>query len=149
MQAAIGCAQLEKIDLITEARRRNWATIYEALEGTPGLILPVPQNHSQPSWFGFIISVDEKASFTRNELTSFLENKKIQTRNLFAGNLIKHPAFDEMRRTKEGYRVIGNLQNTDFIMNNSFWIGVYPGMTPDMLSYMTDCIKEFIYQHKK
>jgi CDP-6-deoxy-D-xylo-4-hexulose-3-dehydrase len=149
MQAAIGCAQLEKMDLITEARRRNWATIYEALEGTPDLILPIPQSHSQPSWFGFIISVDENASFTRNELTSFLENKKIQTRNLFAGNLIKHPAFDEMRRTKEGYRVIGNLKNTDFIMNNSFWIGVYPGMRPEMLSYMTDCIKEFVYQRKK
>jgi CDP-6-deoxy-D-xylo-4-hexulose-3-dehydrase len=149
MQAAIGCAQLEKIDRITEARRRNWATIYEALEGTSDLILPIPQSHSQPSWFGFIISVDENASFTRNELTSFLENKKIQTRNLFAGNLIKHPAFDEMRSTKEGYRVIGNLKNTDFIMNNSFWIGVYPGMKPEMLSYMTDCIKEFVYQHKK
>jgi CDP-6-deoxy-D-xylo-4-hexulose-3-dehydrase len=149
MQAAIGCAQLEKIDGITEARRSNWSILYEALEEVPDLILPVPQTNSLPGWFGFIISVDQKASFTRNELTSFLENKKIQTRNLFAGNLIKHPAFDEMRNTGEGYRVVGNLQNTDFIMNNSFWIGVYPGMKPEMLSYMTDCIKEFVYQHKK
>jgi CDP-6-deoxy-D-xylo-4-hexulose-3-dehydrase len=149
MQAAIGCAQLEKIDLITGTRRKNWATLYEALAGTPDLILPVPQSNSQPSWFGFIISVDENAAFTRNELTSFLENKKIQTRNLFAGNLIKHPAFNEMRSTQEGYRITSNLQNTDFIMNNSFWIGVYPGMKPEMLSYMTDCIKEFVYQHKK
>ena len=149
MQAAIGCAQLEKLDMITEIRRKNWSTLYDSLKGTPDLILPVPEDNSQPSWFGFLISVSDDASFTRNELTSYLEQKKIQTRNLFAGNLIKHPAFDEMRKTKKGYRIIGDLKNTDFIMNNSFWIGVYPGMTQEMLIYMTDCIKEFVHQHKK
>lgn len=144
MQAAIGCAQLDKLDNIVEARRRNFKTLREGLEGTPGLILPEPMPNSNPSWFGFLISVKEDAGFTRNELSEYLESKKIQTRNLFAGNLIKHPAFDEMRRTGEGYRVIGDLKGTDFVMTNTFWIGVYPGMTQEMLEFMISSIKEFV-----
>lgn len=144
MQAAIGCAQLDKLDDIVEARRRNFKTLREGLEGTPGLILPEPMPNSNPSWFGFLISVKEDAGFTRNELSEYLESKKIQTRNLFAGNLIKHPAFDEMRRTGEGYRVVGDLKGTDFVMTNTFWIGVYPGMTPEMLEFMISTIKEFV-----
>lgn len=143
MQAAIGCAQLEKLDSIVEARRKNFAYLKEGLEGTRGLILPEAQKNSNPSWFGFLISVKEDTGFTRNDLSQYLESKKIQTRNLFAGNLLKHPAFDEMRRSGEGYRVVGDLKNTDFVMNNTLWIGVYPGMTQEMLEYMITIIKEF------
>lgn len=144
MQAAIGCAQLDKLDGIVKARRRNFETLYEGMKGTPGLVLPEPTSGSNPSWFGFLISVKENAGFTRNELAEYLESKKIQTRNLFAGNLIRHPAFDEMRRTGEGYRIVGDLTNTDFVMNHTFWIGVYPGMTREMLEYMISSIKEFV-----
>ena len=149
MQAAIGCAQLDKLDSIVEARRANFKTLREGLEGTYGLILPEPQKSSNPSWFGFLISVKEDSGFTRNDLSQYLESKKVQTRNLFAGNLLKHPAFDEMRESGEGYRVVGELTGTDFIMNNTLWIGVYPGMTPQMLSYMIATIKEFVTEHKK
>ena len=90
-----------------------------------------------------IVTVSEDAGFTRNELTQYLENKKIQTRTLFAGNIIKHPAFDEMRETGEGYRIVGELPVTDYVMNNTLWIGVFPGMTDSMLDYMIATIKEF------
>lgn len=143
MQAAIGCAQLEKLDKIVAARRKNWARLHEGLKDLSQLILPEAEANSNPSWFGFLIAVKEDAGFTRNELTSFLESRKIQTRNLFAGNLIKHPAFDEMRKSGEGYRVVGELKMTDFVMNNGFWIGVYPGMTSEMLQWMIESIKEF------
>ena len=149
MQAAIGCAQLEKLDYIVEARRRNFARLKEALADIPGLILPEAQRNSNPSWFGFLISVKEDAGFTRNGLVTYLESRKIQTRNLFAGNLLKHPAFDEMRRSGQGYRVVGELKNTDFIMNHTFWIGVYPGMTDEMLDYMAESIREFVRNHAK
>lgn len=143
MQAAIGCAQLEKLDTIVAARRKNWARLHEGLKDLGQLILPEAEANSNPSWFGFLIAVKEDAGFTRNELTSFLESRKIQTRNLFAGNLIKHPAFDEMRKSGEGYRVVGELRMTDFVMNNGFWIGVYPGMTDEMIDWMITSIKEF------
>lgn len=143
MQAAIGCAQLDKLDDIVEARRENFNYLKEGLEDTRGLILPEPQKNSHPSWFGFVISVKDDAGFTRNDLALYLESKKIQTRNLFAGNLLKHPAFDEMRRSGKGYRVVGDLKVTDFVMNNTLWIGVYPGMTKEMLDHMIITIKEF------
>jgi CDP-6-deoxy-D-xylo-4-hexulose-3-dehydrase len=143
MQAAIGCAQLEKLDTIVLARRRNWKRLHEGLKDIHQLIMPEAEPNSQPSWFGFLIGVREDAGFTRNELTGYLEQNKIQTRNLFAGNLIKHPAFDEMRKSGEGYRVVSELKMTDFVMNNVFWIGVYPGMTPEMLQWMIDKIREF------
>lgn len=143
MQAAIGCAQLEKLDRIVEARRKNWATLYEGLKDLPQLMMPEPEEGSNPSWFGFLIAVRPEAGFTRNDLTGFLESRKIQTRNLFAGNLLRHPAFDEMRKSGEGYRVVGELKNTDFVMNNGFWIGVYPGMKPEMLNWMIKSIREF------
>ena len=143
MQAAIGCAQLEKLDTIVAARRKNWARLHDELKGLTQLILPEAEANSNPSWFGFLIAMKEDAGFTRNELTSFLESRKIQTRNLFAGNLIKHPAFDEMRKSGEGYRVVGELKMTDFVMNNGFWIGVYPGMKDEMIDWMITSIKEF------
>lgn len=148
MQAAIGCAQLEKLDTIVAARRKNWARLHEGLKDLPQLILPEAEANSNPSWFGFLIAVKEDAGFTRNELTNFLESRKIQTRNLFAGNLIKHPAFDEMRKSREGYRVVGELKMTDFVMNNGFWIGVYPGMTDEMIDWMITSIREFCLNHK-
>lgn len=143
MQAAIGCAQLEKLDYIVQIRRENFDYLYKGLQGIKGLILPKALPNSKPSWFGFLISIKENAGFTRNELTTYMENKKIQTRNLFAGNLLRHPAFAEMKKTSEGYRVASTLQNTDFVMNNTFWIGVYPGMTKNMLDFMIQTIKEF------
>jgi len=144
MQAAIGCAQLEKLDFIVESRRKNFEYLYEGLKNLEGLILPEPLLNSKPSWFGFLISVKENTGFTRNELTEYMESRKIQTRNLFAGNLLRHPAFSEMKKANEGFRVVGDLKNTDFVMNNTFWIGVYPGMTNEMLDFMILSIKEFI-----
>lgn len=149
MQAAVGCAQLDKLDQIVTARRANYQMLYDGLKNVPGLILPVAEANSNPSWFGFLIAVKEDAGFTRNELTGYLEQNKIQTRNLFAGNLTKHPCFDEMRQTGEGYRIVGELKNTDFVMTNGFWIGVFPGMTKEMNQWMIKCIKDFCTSHAK
>mgnify|MGYP001392308947 FL=1 len=149
MQAAVGCAQLDKLDQIVTARRANYQMLYDGLKDVPGLILPVAEANSNPSWFGFLIAVKEDAGFTRNELTGYLEQNKIQTRNLFAGNLTKHPCFDEMRQTGEGYRIVGELKNTDFVMTNGFWIGVFPGMTKEMNQWMIKCIREFCIAHAK
>lgn len=146
MQAAIGCAQLEKLPAFTAARRRNWQRLYDRLADSPAaekLILPCPAENSEPSWFGFLISVRPGSGITRDQLTRALEAHNIQTRLLFSGNLIRHPCFDSIRGTG-AYRVVGGLETTDFIMNNSFWIGVYPGMTDAMLDYMADCIIEAV-----
>ena len=144
MQAAIGCAQLGKMPTIVSRRVENWDRLKAGLlELEEYLILPVPEENSKPSWFGFLMTVKEKEGKSRLELAKFLDMKKIQTRNLFAGNLIKHPAFDEMRKTGEGYRVIGELKNTNCITENTIWIGVYPGMTNEMLDYMIKSIKEY------
>ena len=149
MQAAVGCAQLDKLDQIVASRRANYQMLYDGLKDVPGLILPVAEMNSNPSWFGFLIAVKEDAGFTRNELTGYLEQNKIQTRNLFAGNLTKHPCFDEMRQTGEGYRIVGELKNTDFVMTNGFWIGVFPGMTKEMNQWMIKCISDFCKSHAK
>lgn len=148
MQAAIGCAQLGKLDDIVERRRHNFKVLREGLEGTPWLILPEPQKNSDPSWFGFLISVEPNAPFTRNDLSKYLEDHRIQTRNLFAGNLVKHPAFAQMRESGEGYRVVGDLKVTDFVMNGTLWIGVYPGMSDEMLHHMISTIREFVAQYR-
>ena len=142
LQAAIGCAQLEKLDFIVQRRRENFQALYDGLKGTPGLLLPEPQKNSRPSWFGFLITVKEDAGFARNELTAYLEEHRVQTRNLFAGNLLMHPAFEEYAEGRD-YRTVGDLPVTNQIMHNSFWLGVYPGMTPEKLQYMIDCIKAF------
>lgn len=149
MQAAVGCAQLDKLDSIVAARRANYHMLYDGLKDVPGLILPVAEENSNPSWFGFLIAVKEDAGFTRNDLTGYLEQNKIQTRNLFAGNLTKHPCFDEMRQTGDGYRIVGELKNTDFVMTNGFWIGVFPGMTKEMNQWMIKCIRDFCTTHAK
>lgn len=145
MQAAIGVAQLEKLPIIVESRRKNWEYLYNGLKDLQDkIILPEPEKNSKPSWFGFLISVKEDSGKSRVELAKWLERNKIQTRNLFAGNLLKHPAFDEMRETGVGYRVVGDLKVTDFVMNNTLWIGVYPGMTQEMLDFMIEKIREYI-----
>ncbi len=113
------------------------------------IILPEKNEKSAPSWFGFLMTVREEADFTRDEIVQFLENRGIQTRNLFSGNFIKHPCFDEMRSKGEGYRVVGELVNTDTIMSASFWIGVYPGMNQRKLDYMIDSIKAFVEERGK
>lgn len=144
MQAAVGCAQLEKIDKFIENRRGNWQYLRGKLEPLKEkLILPEPEINSLPSWFGFIIAVKENSGINRNDITTYLENKNIQTRLLFSGNLIKHPCFDIFEENID-YRIIGELNNTDFIMNNAFWIGVYPGMKKEMLDYMIKCIYECV-----
>lgn len=151
MQAAIGCAQLEKFPSFVERRRHNFNRLKEALLAadrtrhiTDKLILPEACDNSSPSWFGFMLTCREGVD--RNAVVQFVESKGIQTRMLFAGNLIKHPCFDELRMKGDGYRVVGNLQNTDRIMNDSFWIGVYPGMTDEMIDYMADTIMDAINQ---
>lgn len=141
MQAAIGCAQLEKFPSFVEKRRHNFDRLKAKLEAVADkLILPEPCENAKPSWFGFLITCKEGVD--RNSLVQHLEDKGVQTRMLFAGNLIKHPCFDEMRKTGEGYRVVGSLENTDRIMKDTFWIGVYPGMTDEMIDYMAECIIE-------
>lgn len=141
MQAAIGCAQLEKFPSFVEKRRHNFDRLKSKLAVVADkLILPEPCEHARPSWFGFLITCKEGVD--RNSLVQYLEQKGVQTRMLFAGNLIKHPCFDEMRKTGEGYRVVGTLENTDRIMKDTFWIGVYPGMTDEMIDYMAECIIE-------
>ena len=142
LQAAIGCAQLEKFPDFIARRKHNWLRLRETLSDLQDvLILPEPVENSDPSWFGFLISVRPEFGVSRNKLTAFLESKNIQTRLLFSGNLIKHPCFDDIRESN-AYRVVGSLSNTDFIMNNTFWIGVYPGMTDKMIDYMGEMIRQ-------
>ena len=143
MQAAIGCAQLEKFPGFVERRRRNFAYLYEGMrEVEDWFILPQPCPGSVPSWFGFMLTCRE--GVCRNKVVPFIESKGIQTRMLFAGNITKHPCFDEMRQSGEGYRIVGGLTNTDTIMHDSFWIGVYPGMTDEMLDHMINTVKESV-----
>ncbi|HEY1406859.1 MAG TPA: lipopolysaccharide biosynthesis protein RfbH, partial [Spirochaetota bacterium] len=140
MQAAIGCAQLEKFPSFVERRKANFARLTEKLKGTENiLILPKATPGSDPSWFGYLITLGEKAAFSRNDIVEFLESKNIQTRNLFAGNLTRHPCFDDLVKDVD-YRVVGELKNTDRIMNDSFWVGLYPGMTDEMIDFMAKCI---------
>jgi len=145
MQASIGCAQIEKFPSFVERRRHNFSRLYEALKDTAEkLILPEPCPGSKPSWFGFLITCKEGVD--RNQLVQYVESKGVQTRMLFAGNLTKHPCFNQMRESGSGYRVVGELKNTDRIMQDTFWIGVYPGMTDDMIDYMAKTIKEGLNQ---
>ena len=142
MQAAIGVEQLKKFPSFIARRRHNWDRLRRALEDVQDkLILPEPAANSEPSWFGFMISVRPESGLDRNRVTRYIEDHNIQTRLLFSGNLIRHPCFDSIRAT-DAYRVSGNLEATEFIMRNSFWVGVYPGMTDEKLDYMAKIIKE-------
>ena len=143
MQAAIGCAQLKKLPEFIELRRQHFMLLKERLEEVENkLILPEACENSRPSWFGFAITCRE--GINRNRIVQDMENNNIQTRMLFAGNLLKHPCFSEMIKLKEGYRVVGDLKMTERIMNDTFWIGVYPGMTEDMIDYMVQIIKRAV-----
>ena len=139
MQAAIGCAQLAKFPSFVERRRHNFERLREALKAVEGkLILPEACAGSNPSWFGFLISCREGVD--RSKVVSYIEEHGVQTRMLFAGNLTKHPCFDGMRKSGDGFRVVGELVNTDRIMRDTFWIGVYPGMNDRMIDYMAKTI---------
>lgn len=144
LQAAVGVEQLKKFPSFIERRRHNWERLRKALEpAADKLILPEPAENSRPSWFGFLVSVRPDSGLDRNKITRYIESKNIQTRLLFSGNLIKHPCFDQIRGT-DAYRVAGDLRVTDFIMNNTFWVGVYPGMTDEMIDYMARIILEAV-----
>ena len=148
MQAAVGVEQLKKFPSFIERRRHNWARLHDALANSTiadKIILPVPAENSEPSWFGFLISVKPESGVKRNDVTKYIEEHNVQTRLLFSGNLIKHPCFDQIRGT-DAYRVVGNLENTEYIMNNTFWVGVYPGMTDAMIDYMAQVIEEAVNQ---
>ena len=143
MQAAVGCAQLKKFPSFVKRRRHNFERLHEALTSVEDkFILPVAAENSNPSWFGFCITCRDGVD--REKVVPYIESKGVQTRMLFAGNLLKHPCFDEMRATGEGYRVVGNLDNTDKIMTSTFWVGVYPGMTDEMIDYMAKTIIEAV-----
>lgn len=147
MQAAIGVEQLKKFPGFVERRKQNWKMLYELLtksDVADKLILPEAAEHSDPSWFGFLISVKPESGISRNAVTRYIESKNVQTRLLFSGNLVKHPCFDQIRNT-DAYRVVGDLHNTDFVMNQTFWVGVYPGMTEKMIRYMADVIIEALH----
>ena len=143
MQAAIGCAQLDKFPGFVERRRENFERLKNGLNGMEDkLILPEPCENSRPSWFGFLLTCKEGVS--RDHVVPYIEGRGVQTRMLFAGNIIKHPCFDQMRSEGSGYRVAGNLTNTDRIMRDTFWVGVYPGMTDEMIDYMAKTIREAV-----
>lgn len=144
LQASIGCAQLEKLPLFVKARRANFEAIHEGLKDLEDLfILPEPAPESEPSWFGFLLTVRPSAPFSRDEIVVHMEKSGIQTRMLFAGNLTRQPCFDEMRASGSGYRSVSRLTNTDMVMKSSFWFGVYPGLNEDRISYIVDTIRSF------
>lgn len=139
MQAAVGVAQLEKLDSFTDKRKANFKTIYSELKRyEEHLILPEATAKSDPSWFGFLISIRPGTGFTRNDLTGHLEQNGIETRNLFSGNLTRQPAYINIRK-----RQVGELTNTDFVMNNTFFVGVFPGLDTPRIEYMLDCFDKF------
>ena len=146
MQAAVGVEQLKKFPEFIEKRKKNWEYFRDQLiekEMERYFVLPEAAANSAPSWFGFLLTVKEGAGKTRNDITAYLEAHNIQTRLLFSGNLIKHPCFDEYRGT-DAYRVVGELENTDKVMERTFWVGVYPGMTEEKMDYMVRCLAEIL-----
>lgn len=144
MQAAVGCEQIKKLNEFIKKRKENWEKLRQGLEPLKDkIILPEKNINSDPSWFGFLITIKKDSGISRDELVQYLEKYNIQTRMLFAGNLIKHPCFDEMRKEEKGYKVIGQLSNTDKIMKDTFWIGVYPGMNDKMCKYIIETMTKY------
>ena len=140
MQAAVGVAQLDKLPTFIGKRKQNFDFLYSHLQDLQDvLLLPEATDNSEPSWFGFLLSVKDNAPFTRNQLVQYLELKRIGTRLLFAGNLIRQPAYNGL-----DYRVIGDLKNTDWVMQNSFWLGLFPSLTEEMLNYVVSVIRQFL-----
>ena len=145
MQAAIGLAQLKKLPSFIEKRRKNHKRLFNGIKHLEDkLILPKPQKNSEPSWFGFLLTIKEGININRTDLMRKLEEVQIQTRLLFAGNIIRQPVFNEMRKNNSGFRRIGELNNTDKVMNDSFWLGVYPGMTEEKIDFMIEQIIKVI-----
>ena len=145
LQAAVGCAQLKRLPEFIERRKYNWKRLYDGLKDMQDkLILPEPAQDSNPSWFGFLMTVQEGVDCVK--VVKYMESHNIQTRRLFSGNLVKHPCFDSLRAAGTGYRVVGSLDNTDKIMRDSFWIGVYPGMTDEKIDYMIQTLKDALEQ---
>lgn len=143
MQAAVGCAQLERLDFFTEKRKYNWEILREELgELNARMIMPRATKNSDPSWFGFCMTLRD--GLNRNEVVRFIEDHGVQTRLLFAGNFLRQPCFDSIRNEQSAYRVVGLLKNTDIITNQTFWIGVYPGLTNEKLYYMADVVKKAV-----
>lgn len=143
MQAAVGVAQLKKLPSFVERRRHNFACLRAALADMEEFfILPEATEHAHPSWFGFLLTC--RKGIDRTKIVRYIEEHRIQTRMLFAGNLTKHPCFDEMRRTGEGYRIAGTLDTTDRIMNDTFWLGVYPGLTDEKIDYMAESVRRAV-----
>lgn len=150
MQAAIGCAQLKKLPEFIKRRQENWSYLKNALADVSDvLILPVEAEHAKVSWFGFMLTVRDDSGFTRDEIVRYLEAQRIQTRMLFAGNIIKQPCFDEIRNNDAVYRVVGTLDKTNQVLEHTFWIGVYPGMNQEKLDYMIEKIHEFVDQKRQ
>jgi len=143
MQAAIGVAQLEKLPMFIAKRQENFNRLYQGIKDIKSFILPMPQANSKPSWFGFLMTLKDDVGFDRNELVMFLEKNNIQTRNLFAGNILRHPLFEKMVE-KRDYRKVGELVNTDKIMHDSFWIGVYPGIDNSAIDYIIEKLHVFM-----
>lgn len=144
LQAAVGVQQLKKLPDFINARRRNWQRLHDALAAhEEDLILPEPTPHSDPSWFGFKLIVREEAPFSRGDLVGYLEEHGIATRNIFAGNLLRQPAYAGIK-----HRVVGDLRNTDLIMRGGFWIGVYPGISPAMLEFVVETVERFFKQRR-
>jgi CDP-6-deoxy-D-xylo-4-hexulose-3-dehydrase len=147
MQASIGTAQLKKLPEFIKIRRKNWQMLYEGLKDLDDIfILPKYLVGSQPSPFGFVLTLREKAGFIREDIIRFLEKNNIQTRMVFAGNMLRQPA---LLNTGAKYRIYGRLKNTDIVMNRTFWIGVYPGLNKNMIGYMIKKIREFVKRDKK
>lgn len=147
LQASIGVAQLEKLPSFIKARQDNFKYLYNGLkELDKYFYLPEATSNSDPCWFGFLLVLKDKREYYRNKLTTFLEERQIQTRNLFAGNIILHPMFNALQENID-YKIIGDLINTNIIMNDAFWIGVYPGMTKEHLDYMIKSIKDFCIEY--
>lgn len=146
MQAAIGVEQLKKLPSFIEKRRHNWDRLHKNLEEVRDkIILPKPVENSEPSWFGFLISIRDECGIDRNSVTRYIEEHNVQTRLLFSGNITKHPFFDQIRGT-DAYRVIGDLKVTEYIMTHTFWVGVYPGLTDEKIDYMAQIIKAALNQ---
>ncbi len=139
LQAALGLSQLQRVNDFGATRRRNWTRLREALADAPGLLLPRATPNSDPSWFGFALTVTPDAGFTRRGLTDFLESRRIATRRLFGGNLVRHPAYLD-----QPHRIVGELTNSDLMTENTFWVGVYPGLTAEMIDYIAGSIREFV-----
>lgn len=143
MQASIGVEQLAKLPIFIESRKKNWTILYEGLKKyNEHLVMPSPTTDSDPSWFGFLITVKRYAPFSKNDIVNHLEKKLIATRPLFAGNILRHPAYKAIE-----HRICGTLDNTDYIMNNTFWIGVYPGLTEDRMKYILDMFESFMKKY--